>query len=75
MIRRPSNDSDQVRCSPSSSVALGGVERRRDEHRLDVPGREGRRAHSPSSWMASSRMRYFWTLPVTVIGKESTIFQ
>ena len=29
---------------------------------------------SPSSWMASSRILYFWTLPVTVIGKPVAIF-
>ena len=32
-------------------------------------------AARPSSAMASSRMRNFCTLPVTVMGKESTSFQ
>ncbi len=32
-------------------------------------------AAAASSAVEISRMRYFWTLPVTVIGKPSTILQ
>ena len=32
-------------------------------------------ACSPSSSTAASRILYFWTLPVTVMGKASTNFQ
>src|SRR6185436_1816344 len=45
------------------------------ERRGDADGLELGRAHSPSSWIAISRMRYFWTFPVTVIGNESTMRQ
>src|SRR4029079_13154013 len=38
-------------------------------HHVTAPGER------PSSSAASSRIRHFWILPVTVIGNESTIFQ
>ena len=41
-----------------------------------VMGRGSPPASAPaSSAVEISRMRYFWTLPVTVIGNPSTIFQ